>query len=253
VTQAVQSWLPDTALAGPRVRGAVSEAVSAWSTRWFLHRRIGVTGWRMRGDTSATSAWRGPRGLVAVEEGQRGRARMLGWALGAGDDPLAQTPADRLVLDAFLARITDDLVAELEAVFDTTAQAPSSPEPAGRGKAAVLVDLADADGAQLVSIALSREALVALCKATAPSRRPATDVLAPRRRAAAATPAAIEAVLGRVRITLHDLQGLAPGDVLILDTPLDGTVELRTETSGRILARGHHADVDGRTAVTLKV
>jgi hypothetical protein len=39
----------------------------------------------------------------------------------------------------------------------------------------------------------------------------------------------------------------------MLDTRLDGTVELRTETSGRILARGLHADVDGRTAVTLKV
>lgn len=255
MTQVVQSWLPDTALAGPRVRGAVSAAVSAWSMRWFLHRRIGVAGWRMRGDTSAVSAWRGARELVAIDESQRGRARMLGWALGMGDDPPAQTPADRLVLDAFLAKITDDLVAELEAIFEAASQAPSPPpgEPVRRTKAAVLVDLADADGAQLVSVALSREALVGLCKAGAPPRRPAQGVLASRRRAAGAAPAAIEAVLGRVRITLRDLHDLAPGDVLMLDTRLDGTVELRTETSGRILARGLHADVDGRTAVTLKV
>lgn len=231
-----QAWLPDAAILGARPRAAIEAAATQWAARWMTGRGVKVAGWRLDDRGPSAQADRVVRPGVSVEMRSGARARLLTWALALDDADPAASPNDQRVLTAFADRMVADLATALAAL----SARPPAPEPTEEG-AVLIADLASDNGAPLARLVLARSWAVNLAKALAPPpARPSALSLTPRLRAAAKADCAIEAVLGRVRLGLGDLKALAPGDVLVLDTPLDGRVQLRAQASGRPLGLGRH-------------
>lgn len=57
------------------------------------------------------------------------------------------------------------------------------------------------------------------------------------------------ATLGRGKLTMHELAGLTPNEVIALDTPLNGSVEL--SLNGKPVARGELVAVGDRFGVRI--
>ena len=253
MSRLAQSWLPIEAATGPRVRARIETAVTAWASRWFTDRRLETSGWTVRPEAArggtVDTIWRRPGAGVAIGRSPREEGRILDWALDANLEALKPDADDRRVLDAFAARLTDDLASELEKALglsDADRDAGAALGPV------VVVDLADAHGLRIGTLAMPVPAVVALCKSLAPDAAKPDVALTPRLDAAASTEVAIEVVLGRTTVGLAELRGLAVGDVLVLGTPLGGVVDLVDARSAHTVARAHLADIDGQVALTLQ-
>ncbi|SET43441.1 FliM/FliN family flagellar motor switch protein [Oceanicella actignis] len=72
-------------------------------------------------------------------------------------------------------------------------------------------------------------------------------------RAAAQAPVRVRSVLKRLRLTVGQIEDLAPGVVIPLDEKCREDVELAFESDGKQLARGRLGAADGRKAVKLTV
>jgi flagellar motor switch/type III secretory pathway protein FliN len=256
VRDTVREWLPAAATLHDAVRAPVEASVGAWSRRWFaapgcdaatitpvtgVRSDAGDAPWRVHGSTVATRLARGMTGRLAER------------ALGRRPEGHAPTAGDRRVLAAFAERIVADLAAELETRgFVAAAEAPpgEAADPFGPlGGALVRVG----DGREtLVSAAIPREALVRVCKAGLPPRaaqdRPARSIAV-----VAETAVRIEASLGSARLTLAELRGLSPGDVVVLDTLLDAGVELSPAPGcGAPALRARLGELGERLTLTLQ-
>ncbi len=248
-----QTWLPIEATTGPRVRARIEMAVTAWASRWFTDRRLELSGWTVRPEAArggtVDTVWRRAGAGVAIGCSPREEGRILDWALDAGLEALKPEANDRRVLDAFAARLTEDLASELETALGLA--------QAGRDTAAalgpvVVVDLADAHGLRVGTLAMPLPAIMALCKTLAPDAARSDLPLTPRLAAAATTEVSLEVVLGRTTVGLAELRELTVGDVLVLGTPLGGVVELVDARSTHTVARAYLADIDGQVALTLQ-
>ena len=65
-------------------------------------------------------------------------------------------------------------------------------------------------------------------------------------------PMTIEATLGAADLLLSDLRGLAPGDVLVLRTPLDAAAKVSLPGEDHGFAHAKLTDIDGRMALTFQ-
>jgi len=253
VSREAQIWLPMEAATGPRVRTRIEAAVSAWASRWFTDRRLEASGWTVRSEAARggtiDTVWRRPGAGVAIGCSPREESRILDWALDANLEALRPDANDRQVLDSFATRLTDDLVSELEKALglsnaDRDAGAASEP--------VVVIDLADAHGLRIGALAVPVPAVVALCKSLAPDAARPDIALTPRLDAVGSAEIALDVVLGRTRVGLAELRGLAVGDVLVLGTPLSGVVDLVDPRSAYTVASAHLTDIDGQVALTLQ-
>ena len=251
-----QPWMPPEALVREAVRAPLDAAVRRWSARWFAGRSVGVprlaavaASERPRGD------WRVFRRAVAIDCSRQVRTRIADWALDCSLDRLSLAEADRKLVDAFEREVLRDLSLTVEDTLGLPGDwrpVPDSPvEPLGRLGGAT-AGLADDRGAPLLTLALPQTCLLPLCRETLGPPRPAEEPLDSRLRALASTPVALEAVLGRAEVALADLKALAPGDVLVLDTRLDGPALLRLAGAGHPVALGTLAEDDDAFALKLK-
>jgi flagellar motor switch/type III secretory pathway protein FliN len=252
VTSNVRPWAPSGCTSDPRIRAKAERAVEAWSTRWFAQRQIVISGWRAAPAPERLAATDGPwlttRAVVAVWCPARGQARLVGWALDTNLEQHAPTDADQRVLKAFVALIVEDLAKEFEEAL-AFAQAREA-AMAAKDEAQMIVDLTDANGLKLLSLAMPLAGLVTLRKALAGAPANARGGLTPILTAAAAAKVTLDVVLGAARAGLAEVGNLAEGDVLILATPLAGEVQLAASTGA--VARARLVEHEGRRALALQ-
>jgi flagellar motor switch/type III secretory pathway protein FliN len=93
-------------------------------------------------------------------------------------------------------------------------------------------------GKDLLNIHCPQQSLVTKLKSLLGLPAPARNPLGSRINALKPTRVATKGVLGRAELSVSELEGLAIGDVLILDRALSDTAELRLVETDRLVASG---------------
>jgi flagellar motor switch/type III secretory pathway protein FliN len=233
----------------PQVRALLEEAVAAWSTAWFTSRQLTITGARAVSGALPTRPDRPVFGTTTgIGYSARAVARLLDWALDTRLDEVTITPADQQVLDGFERRMMEDLASRLEAAIGA---AKADKDAAAASLGGLEATIGDGAAGDLVTFTLPLHVLLPAIRGSfrAPSRRASLQAIGG---ALAASPLVVDAVLGHADIRVSDLHGLAPGDVLVLQTPLDAGVELSLSGSPTSFGRGVLTEIDGCRAVALE-
>jgi len=224
-----RSWLPDGAIERGARNVAMRQVIADWSAMWFAHGRSTVAG-----DAAAAGAidprggrvWESAGGLAMVLA-PTSDDRLVSLMFGGCPDQAELTSGDRDALDACVGACFADLRTQLDRVFrlDGNSQWRSTSSPALDVPRWWTWRVEDDRG---VSVALitAEEALLARSMLSAlppPQSRPRLASLA---HALADQQIGVSAAVGRCRISTSDLAGLALGDVLVLDQPLDQPVAI---------------------------
>lgn len=255
MSDGVQEWLPPEAAAQERVQGKIRLAVADWSARWFVNRRLASGPPRSLQDGPAGEAppWMLHGSAVALSLGRRSANRLLGWALDVDFDYLAQSDVDRDLLQAFEHRMLGDLIGAIEDALGLARGANVSPRttssPFGR-LGGVQVPLLDDRGDELAMLALPLEPILSLCRSpsAAFAKRPPLDPIVA---GFGETAVRIRADLGQSTISLAELRGLAPGDVLVFDRQLVEGVRVSVADSDHAFARAEIISDAGFLALAL--
>ncbi len=219
----VRAWLPQDAFGDPLVAGALAPMLDGWSKRWF------AGGLALEAACCGEAADAPPRrskGVVSlIALSGAGKRAILERALGLDLSARILQAGDHRLLDAFVLRIVDDLLATLD-------------DALGEGDDAPLVIALRAGGEAMLTLTLPRAALAAAI------RRAVAPVL-PRPALAVSRSAALreqivdaEGVLGSAEFTLNEVRTLSVGDVLILERDLKAPVDFRLAGETRPLRRG---------------
>jgi hypothetical protein len=263
-----REWLPLSAATHDAMRGRIGGVVDQWSARWFAGHGVSLgevtlcsPGRKERQSDSATATgmadWQGFGHDIAVRTLPSARAQLAGLALNAQTHELAQSAADRDLMEALGAAIVADLVRALGAAFgvpvvadgaeDKPAASPrlatTAADPLGEG--GLTISLEAGREAPVTLIALSWRAILPVCKSTFAKPGAARRPSVPRATTAARTPVVLEASLGRASIALADLRSLAPGDVLILDTTVNDGAAVSVADSEHVFARARIIEAEG--------
>lgn len=245
---AVHDWLPPEVAQRAAVRAKIEEAVAEWSSNWFAARAIGVSGVKAVARFKTGEGRRIQGDAAAVGYSDRAAHRLLDWALDARLDQATLTPTDQKILDGFERKLIKDLLAKLDAVLAAPSTARGA-APASLG--GLEIGLSDAQSGDLLSLCVSLESVLPLARASlsAPRPRGPLDDLA---NALAGADVVIDLTLGEADLRLADLRTLAAGDVLILDTPLNGAAQVTLAGTAEVFARAALTDLDGQMAVTFQ-
>jgi flagellar motor switch/type III secretory pathway protein FliN len=100
------------------------------------------------------------------------------------------------------------------------------------------------NGAAL-SLRISEPALAAFRKRRCRPFAPPPIAKAPLAQVLAASRIDVEAVLGHARVSVQDLQNIATGDVIVLETGADDPVRLESTVTRTIVASAELARADG--------
>lgn len=234
----VRDWLPIEAATGPRVRNALEEAVDAWSGKWFAGARaeIAAVEARAAGAPQVAGGWLLHGDAVAVPADGLDTIRVAGLALGADAENLVLSEPDRDIIGRLAATIADDLAARLCVALGREQPAPGAAVPRDDpldGDAGIALRISDTQGRPLTQASVRLAALVPFLKAGIKTGKN-TPSLARITRAIEKTATRIDVRLGETRLTLGELSGLARGDVLVLDRPIDDGATLALD--GRLFA-----------------
>jgi hypothetical protein len=142
------------------------------------------------------------------------RRLLLEAALALDLTEVAVREADRPVLDQLVEQMVRDLLVRL---------AVTREEETHARRVSVTLGLQDRE---LLTLELPENGVVRLIHAALP-RRPDAGPLVSRRRALGVSPVTVEGLLGRGSLSIHDLEGLAVGDIVLLDRGPSEKVELR--------------------------
>lgn len=243
------SWLPVETVARPQVRALLEEAVAAWSAAWFTSRCLVVTGVKSLAVAVHARPDRPIFGTAtAIGYSARAIARLLDWSLDTRLDELTILEADQQVIDRFERRMMEDLAVRLEDAIGAPEAGKAEPAASLGGLEATIGDEASGD---LLTFTLPFQALLPAVRRSLPppSQRQGLDTLD---KAIAPSPLSVDATLGHADIHLSDLHGLAPGDVLVLQTRLDAGIGLSLAGASASFGRGVLTDIDGHRAVTIE-
>jgi len=248
VTAKVREWLPWGVLNHDAVQETIEQVIAQWDAQWFTTPYVEVAG----AESATTDArpegdgagWRVYRTMIAVRAGRAALSRMVSRALDMRADATGPTEADRYVLEGLEERILESLAEALEARFGIGGQARPEPERLAdpfHGDGGLIVPLVDPSGRDLLTLAIPGEAVFRHIKASFGRATGKTPVLRPLAEALAGVSIPLEAQVGRVELTLAELNELAVGDVLVLDRRLEQAVDIAG-------ARSH--DVFGKAVLT---
>ncbi|KSB91871.1 hypothetical protein AS593_07550 [Caulobacter vibrioides] len=249
MTGDARAWLPPGFILRDEVRAALGGAVAAWADRWF--EQHGFSASSLSAERPATpsdpTTWRRPAGTIAIDCPARARARLTGRALDMRLESQALRDGDQALVDALGERILKDLALELEAAFGVR-QPASSP----RSGALLYATIGDGQNGPVASIAAPEELVLAFCRSRLPPPSVGADKpLRPIDACVGAETVTLSAALGSVEISLAEFQGLAPGDVLVLDTGADTLLPLRRADGTDSGLRGRLTQLDNQVALTL--
>jgi len=233
VTLSVREWLPDQEGLPRAGEHALAEAVDAWAAEWFAGEAIRALG------------------VLAPVSASRGELRRTEWhrcreGLALGLPPRAEAGLGSLALDVTVGgeRTVADLavlegVACLEALKARLAALLGLPRSERWSEGAIppggwRIDLGTPTRTLTLALEVSQDLLVRLIKAKLPESAPSP--LGDPVGALAGLPLRIAATAGECMITVAELSGLSPGDVIVLNRDLDAGLPLLIE--GRALRRG---------------
>lgn len=239
MSQQPRAFLPAEALTSERVSRAFGNVLEGWRRAWFRSASV---------DISIGSASRpfapGDDGDAAVRRAARlslsrpGRRRLIEAALDESLEGKVLTPADRQLLDTFADRLASDLADRLEPLLG-----PEDGQP-------MALDLV-LDARSIGTLAVSREAIVGLVRASLPRKPRNVGSLISRTGALNRLVIEVEAVLGRSVLTLEDAKELSAGDVIILDRRLDANTDIRLGEGGAPIAQGRLVHDQGRNSIII--
>jgi flagellar motor switch/type III secretory pathway protein FliN len=250
-----RDWLPANAFGGSLVRTKIDETVGAWAERWLTGADIRVSEpMPCPAKTMAGEAidWQMPGSAVAVSASRGMTHQLLQRALDVRLDGVIQTDLDRDVTKAFAAKIAEDLALSLEAVLgDGQSQDPA---PAGEPTAApadfMMFHIADGRDV-ILSAAMPVAPMLAWLKANLPPRTVPPPIASSLVSALGEAPVTVEAYLGSARMSLADLEHLAPGDVVVLDARIETGGAIGLLNRDTVIAQGVFGEADGHLALTL--
>ena len=252
--EAARDWLPLGVAVRDAVRNPIEQAIELWANQWFARRRLRVGAYEaIPSKGGARLPWRQFGQAVAVAQSQPGRLALL--ALDADTDGCLPTERDSRLIEAFETSLFGDLADRvaralgLEPVLDEPPRLVE--DPFGRD-GGVKIEIVETNRVASLTIAIPLEAMLPACRRTLPPRSAKTMSLSPRVGALTETSVEIEAVLGRAKVTIEELGHLAVGDVLVLDTPLDGLAEVIRPRTSDILAHARLSEDAGSIALTLQ-
>lgn len=251
----VFDWLPANAIEDDGVRGLIELAVSNWTTRWFGERALCAVSIRfVRVDQAQDGdPWIRDRACVAVQRSRAMSRRLLELALDIGLEGLVLSSVDRRVTSQLAETIASDLAGEIEQSLGCGAAARSEPvvvtAPLG-GLGGLLVAVSEGRD-PLLSVAIPQAVAAVARKAAMGRPGKPSGKLDGVKKALGPIAISLDATLGSANLSLADLRQLAPGDVVVLDTPLEGDGEIALSHGQNRIASGRLSEVDGVLALTV--
>jgi hypothetical protein len=253
----VRRWWPLELADRAVARETMSEAIGAWSSRWFVKSPVVVSNFRsVRGSARSSGgdeSWRAYGSSVALSCSRRGSQRLAEMALDLRTAQPLVSETDRGLLDLYEPMLLNDLANQIASALNLG----GNPTPATTGSifdpfygdGGACIDLVERHAGILLTVAvpLSEIAALALERAWPPAGR--APVLTTVPQAMGATALQLQATLGVAELTLSDLEGLSPGDVLVLDAPINAGVALTLKGSSEPIKRGKLAEVGGETVL----
>jgi len=243
------AWLPADALIGPAVRAPIARAVRDWSTSWFGSRAtLRLTELQTRKHDAADPGhgqWRRQSTGIWTAIAASTLARLRAKALDLAHGVRAQSGRETLLLTAFEERMISDLARSIEAALGTTQPEVHASEALAKPGDGICATVGETSRPDALRILISLDHVIASRTARLPPPRPRQG-LSNLSHALGRSRLHIEARLGTAELRLEELQGLAPGDVLILDRRLDEPAEV--VAAQRSLLRGR---LDSSPLVTL--
>lgn len=251
----VRSWLPEMALEGSVADRGVADAARQWSAKWFANAAVQPRGGFAVDATGdlANVEWLVLDDDIAVAVPASSRLALAVLMTGAPADAGIAGATDGRVVDELARTCVDDLLRRLIQLFRlpdgarwarcAAGERPTIAAPRG-------CDLFDGDGSPLLRILVATELLIEFVKAGLPPL-PKQAPLAPLSAGLAAQRVAVSAFVGRCRLTLADIAGLGPGDVVVLDRDAGSAVELAVDGAPTLDARCSVEQADGRLSLTL--
>lgn len=235
-----RDWLPDDALTASRIGTALAALLDGWSRHWFAA-ALPVT----LGEAPASPGAQG-EGALSFETGSvqlllsaSGKRHLLEAMLGDSLVGKSLTLQDHHLLEKLVACASQDLVDRL-AELPAIASASSGPT---RKLSLAL------GGEQWGRLSIPSSALAALIKKSLPLSSAPREPVHNRRHALGPSSVAIDAVLGQVSLSVDDMHGLEPGDILVLNRALEAPLPVRLGTNGALIGQGKFITVEGRNAV----
>jgi flagellar motor switch/type III secretory pathway protein FliN len=243
---AVREWLPREAMDAAPVRNLVAATVDAWSCKWFAACRVVATGFEtlQSGARCRASGWRVHGSAIALAAGAPAMIPLAALALGGEPGRLVLSEVDRDIIGRFTTRIAADLALSLEQALglDPADSAGDVPAENVLPDGGLLFAIANGSDAPILHGAIPTAALAAFLRSVLPPARRPRSPMSLLADAVGATPVKVEASVGATSLSLGELAGLAPGDVLILDRPVAAGAALALFRSGRTFADGAIAD-----------
>lgn len=222
-----RDWLPDTAFTEEIVGQVLRDSISSWSKRWFADAQVDVAAVRLGHVNKRMAQGLHVQGRSCEAElSGRGKRALLEAALGVDLSGMTLTESDHRILDRFAMAAADDLVAALDSLGD------------GAREGSILSATLSLAGVEMAVLELPAAFLIPqIRKNSGPARKPAHPPKS-RSEALRLVPIKAEGYLGRAELTLDDLQGLAIGDVIVLENSLKDPVELRMPGGRQCIGRG---------------
>lgn len=258
----VREWLPWGVLSHEAVRETLEQAVARWSAQWFATPGVAVavagvraamTDPRPEGDGTG---WRIYRTAVAVRCGRAALSRLVHRALDLRVEAPHPTSADLRILSGLEEKLLESLAVAVEGALGIVDR---SRPPAGKvddplcDGGGVLVSLAEPSGREVLTLAVPAETLFRHVKAALGRPAAGNGRLQPLAEALGEVRIPLEAQIGKVELTLSELNELGVGDVLVLDRRLDEAVDIAGLLSHDVFAKAVLTQADDGLALMFNV
>ena len=223
-------WLPESGFAGPPAVEPLARALDAWSAEWLTGSRLAAPfAWERADQRGLRSHDRNGTVGIHLAPAAGGRTALAAALFGVPIDERARrTVADDMLIADIIDAASADLRRRIEACFPAAREADAPPSVAPEYALPITLS----DGEVVFTIHAAQPLLIVAARLRAgPSRKPGG--LALRSEALVDHTVTLNAVIGRNRVALPDLEKLGIGDVIALDTATTAPLELCVGPSWR--------------------
>jgi flagellar motor switch/type III secretory pathway protein FliN len=256
VTEHVREWLPFGVVTDDAVRRVVEDAITRWHERWFVGPYASVSEMQAVceapwGGGGGDDGWYVYCSVVAIRARRQSLSGMVDKVLGLGGDGQTMNDADRYIVKGLEKKIVESLAIDVEQAFGLTGtlKAASETRDGLAENGGLLVVLKDSAGRDILALGIPTETTLPVIKAQLGPPSARQERLYPLADALASAVVTVEAIVGRVELTLMDLNHLSVGDVLVLDSAVDEPVDIASAGSHRIFARAKLSQVQDGIAL----
>lgn len=231
MTAEPELWLPDCAFTGLATLAPLVSCSSEWSAAWLADGTLEPDlAWTRGSIDPAFTPQASSNGFVLFANQER-RLRLASALLGRVlDSRHLRTEQDRALVNGLVDRALGDLAERIGRSFPDS----TPPRPLSATNCEFWVALRIDNKHDVLRVATSKSTLVQVARRRAPRAR-ARDPIGPRTHAIETQTVELSALVGRTRLSFHDLQELETGDVIALDDRADEPRDLFA--GGRLSAK----------------